>query len=163
MDNGGKKLVVFYSLEGNTRAIAEAIAEAIGGTLLELKPVKDVSGSGFGKYIWGGKQIIFKEKPMLQAFDIDPNAFDTVILGTPVWASTYAPALNTFLHQYPLKNKKIAIFSCFGGSSGKTHENIKRLLPQNSFIGEMGFKDPIKNNLQEQRQQAINWARSLKI
>ena len=161
MEDGGKRLVVFYSLEGNTKAIANTIAEAIGATLLELKPVKDVSSSGFSKYVWGGKQVILKEKPQLQAFNLDPNNFDTIILGTPVWAGSYAPALNTFFHQYPLNNKKIGIFSCFGGSSGKTHENIKRLLPQNSFIGDIGFKEPISNNLAEQKQQAINWAKSI--
>lgn len=161
MEAGGKSLVVFYSLEGNTRELASTIAEAIGATLLELKPIKDVSSSGFSKYIWGGKQVIFKEKPQLQPFNVDPNAFDTIIFGTPVWAGSYAPALNTFLNQFSLKNKKIGIFSCFGGSSGKTHENIKRLIPQNTFIGDMGFKEPIKNNLELQKQQAGNWAKGI--
>ncbi len=163
MSSGGKKLIVFYSLEGNTRVMAEAIAQAIDGTLLELKPVKDVSGSGFGKYFWGGKQVMFKEKPELQAFNLNPADFDTIVLGTPVWARSYAPALNTFLHQYPLTNKKIALFSCFGGSSGKTYDSIKRLIPKNSFIGEIGFKEPLKNQLEQQKQQAINWAKGLAL
>ncbi|MBI6872212.1 flavodoxin family protein [Clostridium aciditolerans] len=33
-----KKLVVFYSFEGNTRYIAQSIAKAINADLLELKP-----------------------------------------------------------------------------------------------------------------------------
>lgn len=161
MDNEGKKLVVFYSLEGNTKIIASAIAEAIGATLLELKPMKDIPNSSFSKYVWGGKQVIFKEKPQLQPFQLAPKDFDTIIFGTPVWAGTFAPALNTFFHQYPLNNKKIGIFSCFGGSSGSTHGNIKKLLPENTFIGEMGFKEPLKNNLEEQKLQAITWAKGL--
>lgn len=161
MEVGGKSLVVFYSLEGNTKVIANTIAEVTGATLLELKPIKDVSSSGFSKYIWGGKQVVFKEKPQLQPFNIDPNAYDTIIFGTPVWAGSYAPALNTFLNQFPLKNKRIGIFSCFGGSSGKTHENIKNIIPQNTFIGDMGFKEPKKNNLEEQKQQASNWAKGI--
>ena len=38
-----KKLVVFYSLEGNTKYIAQAIAEEIAADLLELKAVKEIN------------------------------------------------------------------------------------------------------------------------
>lgn len=161
MDNGGKKLVVYYSLEGNTKFIATAIAAAIGAQLLELKPEKDLSKDSFTKYIWGGKQVVFKEKPLLQSYQLDPNSFDTIIFGTPVWASSFAPALNTFLHKHPLKGKRVGIFTCFGGGSGSTYANIKRLLPGNEFIGEIGFKEPLKKNTEEQKLQAIDWAKKL--
>ena len=36
-----KKLVIFYSLEGNTAFVAEAISEAIEAEIMELKPKKD--------------------------------------------------------------------------------------------------------------------------
>lgn len=161
MDNGGKKLVVYYSLEGNTKVIATTIAEAIGAQLLELKPEKDLSKESFTKYIWGGKQVIFKEKPLLQRYQFDPNSFDTIILGTPVWAGSFAPAINTFLYSHQLKGKRIGIFTCFGGGSGSTYTNLKKLLQGNEFIGEIGFKEPLKNNTEEHKIQAIDWARKL--
>ena len=48
-----KKLVVFYSYEGNTKFIAKTIAESINEDILELKPVKDMDSKGFMKFIWG--------------------------------------------------------------------------------------------------------------
>lgn len=36
-NNELKKLVVYYSLEGNTKMIAEAISKEIGSDILELK------------------------------------------------------------------------------------------------------------------------------
>ena len=46
-----KKLVIFYSFEGNTKYIAENIAEAVDADILELKPVKDIKSNGFMKYL----------------------------------------------------------------------------------------------------------------
>ena len=60
-----KNLVIFYSLEGNTKLIASTIARAINADVLELKTKKKYSDKGFKKYFWGGKSVIFKEKPEL--------------------------------------------------------------------------------------------------
>jgi len=40
-----KTLVVYYSLEGNTKFIAETISKTVGADLLELKPIKDISST----------------------------------------------------------------------------------------------------------------------
>ena len=37
-----KKLVVYYSFEGNTKLISTAIANEIGADILELKPIMDL-------------------------------------------------------------------------------------------------------------------------
>ena len=37
-----KSIVIFYSLEGNTRLIATAIANAINADILELKTKKEI-------------------------------------------------------------------------------------------------------------------------
>jgi len=55
--------VVYYSFGGNTRFIAESIAEAVGADLLEIKPKKELSSKGFMKYLWGGRQVVMGEKP----------------------------------------------------------------------------------------------------
>ncbi len=52
-----KKLVIFYSFEGNTKLIAENIAQAIGADLLELKPKKKMKSKGFMKFVWGGQHL----------------------------------------------------------------------------------------------------------
>lgn len=49
-----KNLVVYYSLEGNTKLIAKFIAKEIGSDIIELKPKKEFPSSGFRKYVWAG-------------------------------------------------------------------------------------------------------------
>ncbi|MFH1472212.1 MAG: hypothetical protein ABIF85_04875 [Nanoarchaeota archaeon] len=46
-----KKLVVFYSLEGNTKFIANRIAKAVGADILEIKPKKEIKSKGFMRFL----------------------------------------------------------------------------------------------------------------
>ena len=141
-----KKLVIFYSFEGSTRLIAEAIAKAVGADILELKPKKvKVTSHGFSKYFWGGKQVIFREKPKLEEFDKNPDDYDIIFIGTPVWSWTYTPAMRSFLGNQNLRNKKVALFCAHEGGKGKFFDKMKAKLQGNEFIGEMDFYKVFKN------------------
>lgn len=155
-----KKLVVFYSFEGNTKYIGKNIAEAVEADVLELKPVKEIKNNGFMKYLWGGKQVVTGAKPELQKISVDFEDYDIIYLGTPVWAFSFAPAFNTFFSNYKIKGKKIALFCCNGGSKGKTFINMREYLKGNTIIGEIEFVEPIKNQ-QEKATLAITWAKDM--
>jgi len=62
------------------------------------------------KYFRGGKQIMMKETPKLKPYHIELDTYETIYLGTPVWAFTYTPAIRSFLKQTHLHNKKIILF-----------------------------------------------------
>ena len=106
---GSKKLVVFYSFEGSTRLLAEIISKELNADILECKPIKDMKSKGLSKYFWGGTQVVTKKMPDLVEFLVDPNDYEAIIIGTPVWAYTYSPAIRTFLSQVKLRYKKIAL------------------------------------------------------
>jgi flavodoxin len=152
-----KKLVVFYSFEGNTRFVAETIAGKVGADLLELRPQKEISTHGFMKYFWGGRQATMKKKPELLPIDKDPDDYDLIYLGTPVWAFTFAPPLRTFLTGHPPVRKQIALFCCYEGGLGKTFENFRMLLNDNEILSEKTFLHPLRQKDQTQAQ-AEQWA-----
>lgn len=129
-----KVLIVYYSLEGNTKKISERIAKELTAELLEVKPKKDISSNNFKKYLWGGKQVIFKQQPELMPINVSINNFDVIIIGTPVWAGSYAPAIRSFLNQYTFNNKKIALFCTHEGGKGKIFNNFKKILETNNTI-----------------------------
>lgn len=60
-----------------------------------------------------------------------------------------------------LKNKKIALFSCNGGANGKTFQNMKAELGGNEFLGEIEFKDPLKNDRGENVEKAKKWSQDI--
>ncbi len=156
-----KKLVVFYSLEGNTKIVAESIAEAVQGDLLEIKPVKEIGKSGKFRIFWGVKQVMFKEKPKLRPINKNIEDYDVIYLGSPVWAGTYTPPINTLLSKNAIKGKKVALFSCYGEQPATIFDNLKKALEGNTILGEIGFAEPLHKDTNECKKKAKEWALSL--
>ncbi len=125
-----KSLVVYYSLNGNTKEAAEKIAKEVGADLLELETARKIPEKGFGKFFAGGAQASFGFCPKLKSFDIDLEKYDALILGTPIWASVNAPAVNTFLKKNKIGERVIAVFTCSGGGDqGKCIQKLADKLP----------------------------------
>jgi flavodoxin len=154
-------LVIYYSLDGNTRLIAEAIAKEVGADLLELKPDKEPPSCGFMKYFWGGRQVMTKQVPSLLPFEYHPSDYDCLFIGTPVWAFSYAPALSAFFARFPVTGKKIALFCCSGGACGKTLEKMRQRLKGNTILGEINFVQPLRLPPDKAAGEARRWAKAL--
>lgn len=155
-----KKLVVYYSLSGNTRSIAYAMAKSIEADILELKPEKDIKENGFMKYFWGGKEVIMKEEPKLYPLEKNPNEYDILFIGTPVWAGSFTPALRTFLNTIKLEDKKIALFCCHDGGKGNIFNNMKKYLDRNYIIGEKEFVK-VSKDIASNENIAKEWAKNI--
>lgn len=137
-------LVVYYSLSGNTQFMAEEIQNYIGADLLFIEPMEQkIKPKGVMKFVWGGSQVKMKKKPELMPYTVDWEQYDTIILGTPIWASRHVPVLYAFLDREAIQGKDIAMFCCHaGGGQGKAFTKMKEQLPSNRFIGEIDFRDP---------------------
>jgi flavodoxin len=140
-----KKLVIFYSLDGNTKFIAENLAKEIGADILELKPEKEISRIEPIKHLWGGKQAFLKETPRLKNYNLNLEDYQIICIGTPVWAYNFSPPLRTFLKENKIKNKKIILFCTCGQAKRKTFNNLREKLEGNEIIGEIEFKNVLKN------------------
>lgn len=156
-----KSLIIYYSYEGNTKLIANEIAKTLNADIMELKPVNEMKSKGFMKYVWGGKAAVMKKKPILNPLPHNISDYDLIIMGTPVWAGTFAPPFNTLFSENEIVNKKIGLFCCHAGGKGKVFYNFKKHLSQNLIQGELDIIDPLKNNKSDLLIQAKNWAKSL--
>lgn len=120
-----KTLIVFYSLTGNTKKIALAAALAAGGEMMEIKIRKEIPSTGFWRYFWIGMQAV--KSSGLMPLEKNPNDYDLIFLGGPVWAGNFAPAIRSFLSKAKLKNKKIALFCIHGGDTpGQAIANLEK-------------------------------------
>ena len=113
--------IVYYSLNGNTAWTAGKIAAGLHADVIEIKPEKQYPDSGFRKFLWGGKSAVMAETPVLQPYDFQPEKYDQVIFGFPVWAGNVTPPLRTFVRDNldGLKGKRISAFACQSGSGAE--------------------------------------------
>lgn len=155
-----KILVIYYSLTGNAKLVAEIIAEKTGADLLGLKPEKELNSNSLLKHLWGGKQVITKEKPKLLPLAKNPKDYDLIFIGTPVWAFNFCPAVRSFLAENKITDKKIVIFCCHEGMMGKTFQNLKKELANNEIIGQLDLILPIKNK-DKAEQKIQDWLKTI--
>lgn len=127
-----KRLVVYYSLSGNTKSIAEKIASNLGADIQRIVP-KQKYNYGSAATL-GGIQIASKRKPKIHEMKIDMEYYDEVIIGTPVWWFTLTPPVRTFLDSYNFTGKKVRLFSTHQGSNGKTFSDMEKLLGDAEII-----------------------------
>ncbi len=118
-----KIIVVYYSLDGNTKIAAEQIAGELKADILRLDTVKKISAGVPGKFAVGGMQAVFGICPKLEAITIPVDQYDRIIIGTPVWAGKCAPAISSFLKYCRingnLQEKVQDVFTCSGGGDNK--------------------------------------------
>ncbi len=107
-----KKIVAFYSKDGNCKALAETLSEKYECELFELKETTPRKNNVFG-FIRCGREAFFNKKSKLLV-DVKEKfyPYDEIILVTPVWAGTTVPAINTVLYGVDLKDKKLTLFAC---------------------------------------------------
>jgi flavodoxin len=109
-----KTLVVYYSRTGTTRKVAQAIADMLECDAEEVVDTKDRAGVlGF---IGGGKDASLGRLTAIGPVTKDPGGYELVLIGTPVWAWTMAPAVRTYISQHRDSLPAVAFFATAGGT-----------------------------------------------
>jgi flavodoxin len=156
-----KKLVAYYSYEGNTKLIAETIAEAIDADILEIKPEKEMSSKGFMKFVWGGSKVFMGNKPKLKPLSKDPNDYDLIFIGTPIWAWAPTPPIKTFMMDHLPEKKKLAFFCSHEGNHGKTFEKMEEMAKRCELLDSKASFAPLKKDKDKTLENVKNWALSI--
>lgn len=78
--------------------------------------------------------------PEIEPLGVNLEEYDTIILGTPVWWYTFAPAVKTFLEQNDFSGKKIYTFATNGGWIGNTFKDVEKVCTGASVKGEINIR-----------------------
>ncbi len=155
-----KTVVVYYSLNGNTRAIARVIAKQLNCDACEITTRRAYPRAPWLQMVVCGAGAMFGRTPRIDGLSVDIREYDNIILGTPVWAGSYAAPVRTFLKTHDLRGKNVALFVCHAASKlpDKSVARFKQALDASRVIGQSDYQDPLRNNPEEQAQKAKAWA-----
>lgn len=117
MPEGENRLILYYSFTGNTRRLAEELAEGEGGDLVEFTDAKK-HGTRWAFLVGCPSAMRMKGKP-IAPLDVDLAAYDSVTLLSPIWAGHPPPAVNTVLGLLPAGTRLSLQFVSGGGQSAR--------------------------------------------
>ena len=133
-DNNKKILIVYYSASGNTKRVAEILANKTNGDLFELIPESPYTDADLN-YSDDDSRIIrerdnMEERNVALTETIVDNwdTYDTILLGYPIWYGIAAWPVNSFVEANDFSGKTVIPFCTSSssdlGDSGKLLEDL---------------------------------------
>lgn len=130
----GNKLVAWFSATGTTEEAAEKVAEYIGADTFEIVPQTPYTNADLN---WMNKKarstVEMKDpkcRPAMKGEQLNPQKYDEIVLGFPIWWYVAPKIINTFLESYDFSGKRIILFATSGGSGfGNTVRELQPSAP----------------------------------
>ena len=137
-----RTLVVYYTYSGVTEELAQEIADNCGGTLLQVEDhgnyPRPESQTTYNYANNERSQINAGNWPEIKTSVESFDAWDAIIICTPLWNGKMANPMLTFLHNHAdkLNHKQVAlaVTSWSSGPNGVVTD-AHNTLPNSSFIG----------------------------
>jgi len=132
-------LVAYYSRTGNNRTIANQIADALSADIDEIIDKKNRQGKL--NWLLAGRDSRARKLTEIQ-YQKNPQEYDTIIIGAPIWAWNPIPPLRTYLQEVDLKGKRVAFFICSKSDSYiKMFPQLSEMTPDSEHVGYFGIQE----------------------
>lgn len=128
----GNVLVVYFSATGNTKAVAEQIANVTGGELYEIEPAETYTSEDLDYNNDDCRANLEMNddaaRPEIAGSIENIEQYDTIYIGYPIWWGNAPRIMNTFVETYDLSGKTVVPFCTSGGSGISTSvDTLKEL------------------------------------
>lgn len=125
----------YFDGVASTQYIAEYINRKVGGDIAKITPVKDYPESYDGTIDAAKKETDGDARPEFQKLDVNPEDYDVIFVGYPMWWYTLPMVLYTFFDTYDLSGKTIIPFNTHAGSGdGGTYDEIQKFEPKATVL-----------------------------
>lgn len=151
--DGKKMLVLYFSAANTTHAdvvssatpqvdgsgatayLAQLIHEKVGGDIAAITPAQDYATDYNGTVDEAKRERDDGERPAFQPLNVNPEEYDVIFIGYPIWWYTLPMVLYTFFDTYDLAGKTIVPFNTHAGSGdGGTYNEIADFEPDAAVL-----------------------------
>lgn len=149
-------------LLGNTQYMAMVIQEATGADIFRIETVTPYDTTDHAKLIaYAQEEQNRNYRPPLKANIENPDQYDVIFLGYPIWWADLPTPLYSFLEQNDLSGTIIIPFSTHGGSRfANTISTVARLQPNSDVRSRNGLTIS-RDHIQNARNDIVNWITKL--
>lgn len=146
-NNQSKTLVVYFSAQNHTKAVAEKITDKLDADIFEIVPEDKYTSDDLD---WTDENArVFKEHENETLRDIklekdtvdNWEGYDTILIGYPIWWGNAAWPVNTFVKANDFNGKRVIPF-CTSSSSGLGQSG--KILKEKPIV-EIGKMDIVSN------------------
>jgi flavodoxin len=137
-------LVTYFSWGGNTKQVAEKIAEHTGGTLFRIETVTPYPTDYTECTVVARQEKDNGVRPALKTRVEDIDQYDTIFVGCPVWWWTAPMAIVSFLEDtgYDFSDKTVIPFCTYESTyRDETLAKIVELTPDSKHLKGFGTTD----------------------
>jgi len=120
-----KVLIIYYSLTGNTKSIAEKIRKKTGGDVFEIETVRTYPPEYSALTEEAKRELQTGDLPALKKSPPDMSSYDLILVGSPVWWYTVSTPVMSFLRQADFAGKRVSAFCTHEGGVGKFFPHFK--------------------------------------
>lgn len=161
-DDGTHVLVACFSATGNTRPLAEYIAEGLHADFYEIVPKEPYTETDLNYNDNNSRTSIEQNdpnsRPAINGSVENMEQYDVMFIGYPIWWGQAPKIISTFLERYNWNGKTIVPF-CTSGSSpiGSSATNLERLTDGADWLPGRRFGGSTS------REELLAWANSLDL
>ena len=156
-----KALVLYYSKDGgNTELIAKKVAEGIGADIERVETVLEYDSAT----IDAQAQKEIDEKTLVPIKQLTKNIkdYDVIVIGTPTWWYSMAPAIRTLLSSTDFFAKIVVLFQTHAGSPGHAIGDMRALCKNAVLSDENIIAFDQNNNLLTPEAELDEWIATIK-
>lgn len=141
-DNTEKILVIYYGGNDCIKAAADFVAESTGADVIEVKSKKPYpeDKAEFEKQIQTEHKT--NARPAYTATKGDPDDYDIIFIGYPLWDNTLPMPLLAYLEDHKVKNKAMMTFTISADEkSGESLQDIADAWHYSQIVNKYVFRD----------------------
>lgn len=160
----GKTLVVYFSAGGHTKNVANYIAKATNGDIMELKPVKEYTEADMDYNNKNSRttrerdDVSLRDIPLVKDKADNWEGYDTVFIGYPIWWGGAAWPVNNFVKQNDFSGKTVIPFATSASSGlGNSGKDLQQMAGTGNWLEGKRFPSNASENDVQQ------WVRSLDL
>lgn len=152
-------LILYFSISGNTEAVANFIHDEVGGDIVKLETQETYPDDYNDLLDVAQEEQSENARPELSTTIDNLDDYDTIFLGYPIWWGDMPMAIYSFLDNYDLSGKTIAPFVTSGGSGlSGTPSNIKNEEPNANVVEGLSIYD---SDARSSRNEVVDWLNGL--